>query len=59
MVIPIIQDGLCGVIYTQVSDVEGEINGLYSFDRKILKVEKERIKQINNKIYDILNNIHL
>ena len=39
MVIPAIKDGLCGVIYTQVSDVEGEVNGLYSFDRKTLKAD--------------------
>ena len=50
MVIPSIDDGLCGVIFTQISDVEGEINGLYSFDRKILKVDKDRIKKISDTI---------
>ena len=49
MVIPAIKDGLCGVIYTQVSDVEGEVNGLYSFDRKTLKVDETKIKAINLK----------
>lgn len=50
MVIPAIKDGLCGVIYTQVSDVEGEINGLYTFDHKTLKVDGEKIKEINKRI---------
>jgi len=33
MVLPSVSHGLCGVIYTQLSDVEDEINGLYTFDR--------------------------
>ncbi|MDO4940535.1 MAG: glycoside hydrolase family 2 TIM barrel-domain containing protein [Erysipelotrichaceae bacterium] len=54
MVIPSIKDGLCGVIFTQISDVEGEVNGLYNFDRTELKVEKEKIKEINNVITNYL-----
>lgn len=50
MVVPNIEKGLCGVIYTQVSDVEGEVNGIYSFDRKICKVEKDRLKQVFKKL---------
>ena len=38
MVIPSIAGGLCGCIYTQLSDVEGEINGLYTWDRQVRKV---------------------
>ena len=41
MVLPAIPKGLCGCIYTQVSDVEEEINGLYTYDREVCKVEKE------------------
>ena len=37
-VLPLIEKGLCGCIYTQVSDVEEEINGLVTYDRKVLKV---------------------
>ena len=36
---PAIQKGLCGAIYTQLSDVEDEINGLMTYDRKVCKVE--------------------
>ncbi len=38
MVLPSIPNGLCGCIYTQLSDVEGEINGLYTYDRAERKV---------------------
>ena len=37
-VLPLIPQGLCAAVYTQVSDVEDETNGLFSFDREILKV---------------------
>jgi Beta-galactosidase/beta-glucuronidase len=49
-IIPLIRDGLAGTIYTQVSDVEDEVNGLYTFDRKVLKIKKEVIQDINKKI---------
>jgi hypothetical protein len=44
------KDKLIGTIYTQLSDVEEEDNGLYSYDRKILKINKELIKEINRKL---------
>ena len=37
-VLPCIEKGLCAAIYTQVSDVEDEINGLLTYDRKICKL---------------------
>ena len=45
MVLPAIPLGLCAAIYTQLSDVEDEINGFYTFDRKICKVDKKRIME--------------
>ena len=38
---PCIHKGLCGAIYTQVSDVEDEINGVLTYDRKICKFRPE------------------
>lgn len=35
---PLIKKGLCGAVYTQVSDVEEELNGLLTYDRKICKL---------------------
>lgn len=50
MVYPSIEDGLCGCIYTQLSDVETEINGLYTYDRQVCKVDKERMRQIEKRV---------
>ena len=40
-IVPCIRNGLCGAIYTQVSDVEDEINGLLTYDRKLCKLRPE------------------
>ncbi len=42
-VIPAVKTGLCAAIYTQVSDVEDETNGLRSYDRKVEKLTAERM----------------
>ena len=46
MVNPAIAAGLCGVVYTQLSDVEDEINGLYTYDRQVCKVDKAGMREI-------------
>lgn len=55
MILPAIPKGLCGCIYTQLSDVEDEINGLYTYDRKVCKVEKERIKWLAKEFKTSIN----
>ena len=40
-ILPCIEKGLCASIYTQVSDVEDEINGLVTYDRKVEKLKPE------------------
>ena len=40
-VLPCVEKGLCAAVYTQVSDVEDEINGLLSYDRKVEKLSLE------------------
>ena len=49
-VIPYIEKGLCATIYTQVSDVEEETNGILTYDRKVCKLNVERIKALMNKV---------
>lgn len=51
MVLPAIREGLCGCIYTQVSDVEEEINGLYTYDREVCKVDKEAMRRLAGELY--------
>ncbi len=48
--LPLIQKGLCGCIYTQVSDVEEEINGLVTYDRKVIKIPVDIMRAINDDI---------
>ena len=42
-VLPCVKNGLCGAVYTQVSDVEDEINGLMTYDRKIIKLDADKM----------------
>ncbi|MDC0210648.1 hypothetical protein OAJ91_02845, partial [Flavobacteriaceae bacterium] len=42
--------GFSGAIYTQTTDVEGEVNGLITYDRKIIKLDMERVREINKKV---------
>lgn len=46
MVLPSVPRGLCGCVYTQLSDVEGETNGLYTYDRQVRKVEPEAMRSM-------------
>ena len=37
-------------IYTQLSDIEDEINGLYTYDRQVCKVNKQRLLKLQKQI---------
>ena len=52
MILPAAPKGMCGCIYTQLSDVEDEINGLYTYDRKVCKVEKEKMLEMAKKLQE-------
>ena len=45
-IIPAAGKGLCGAIYTQVSDVEDECNGLLTYDRAVCKADEARMQAI-------------
>ena len=45
---PAKQEGLAAVVYTQLSDVEDEINGLLTYDRRITKIAPEVMRKIIN-----------
>ena len=45
-----IPEGLCADVYTQLSDVEDEINGLTTYDREVMKVDPDRMKRIADRI---------
>lgn len=50
-IIPAMDSGLCGCILTQISDIEDETNGLITYDRMRLKVNKERLRELHLKLY--------
>ncbi|MFE5794872.1 LamG-like jellyroll fold domain-containing protein [Streptomyces sp. NPDC056503] len=41
---------LSGSIYTQISDLENELNGLYTYDRREIKVDAARVRAVNLKV---------
>jgi hypothetical protein len=49
-VLPAIEKGLSASVYTQLTDVEDELNGLITYDRKVIKLPVDFVKQINEKI---------
>lgn len=55
MVLDNIPRGLSGCIYTQLSDVEDECNGLFTMDRQVTKVDTRKIKKMNEKLVRSLN----
>ena len=46
----LIDYGFSAAIYTQITDVEGEVNGLMTYDRKIVKLDVDRLREINKKV---------
>ena len=52
-IIPLIPKGLSAIVYTQVSDVEFEVNGIMTYDRAELKLDEETVKKVNSKIRSI------
>lgn len=49
-IVPLIPSGLCGAVYTQLSDVEDETNGLLTYDRRECKVDKETMLEIASQL---------
>jgi hypothetical protein len=39
--------GYSAAVYTQTTDVETEVNGLMTYDRKIIKLDPERVRKAN------------
>ena len=49
-VIPAVKKGLCASVYTQVSDVEDEINGLVTYDRRVVKPDKTTMCRLEEEL---------
>ena len=51
LIIPNISRGLSATVYTQLSDIEEEVNGIISYDRKIVKMDEKTVKKLNEKLH--------
>lgn len=50
-----IKVGCAAAVYTQTSDVEGEVNGLMTYDREIIKVDIPKIHEINRSVIEFMS----
>lgn len=53
----LIRQGFTAAVYTQTTDVEIEVNGLMTYDRKLVKVDEERVRRVNLEICNLLNEL--
>ncbi|MGI6070207.1 MAG: glycoside hydrolase family 2 protein [Blautia sp.] len=51
-ILPNISKGLSATVYTQVSDVEEEVNGIFTYDREYVKLTEDVVRELNRKIYE-------
>ena len=54
MLYNMIVKGFSGAVYTQTTDVEVEVNGLMTYDRKVIKLDESRVREINQRICNSL-----
>lgn len=47
---PLIERGLSAAIYTQITDVEIEVNGLVTYDRQVVKIPLEQLAALHREI---------
>jgi hypothetical protein len=47
---PAIDRGLAATVYTQLADVEDEVNGLVSYDRRVVKLDPAVLRRINDRL---------
>ena len=53
-VVPAVEDGLCAAIYTQLSDVEDELNGIVTYDRRLIKLDESTMLPISAALQEAL-----
>lgn len=50
MLLQLVKRGFSAAVYTQTTDVEVEVNGLMTYDRKVIKLDEKRVSEINRRI---------
>ena len=46
--------GVSAAVYTQTTDVEGEVNGLMTYDRKVVKMDENKLRAVNQAVIEAL-----
>ena len=54
-IVPSVSKGLSAIVYTQLSDVEDEVNGFITYDRKVIKIDIEEVKELNSLLNNLIN----
>ncbi len=49
-IVPAVSRGLCATVYTQLTDVEDELNGVMTYDRRVIKLPYEQLKRLNKRL---------
>ena len=47
--------GFSAAVYTQTTDVEGEVNGLMTYDRKVIKINEAEVRKANQEVIKALS----
>lgn len=50
-----VKRGFSAAVYTQTTDVEGEVNGLMTYDRKVIKINEAKVKAANTAVIKSMN----
>jgi hypothetical protein len=48
---PMVKSGLSAAVYTQTTDVEGEVNGLMTYDRKVIKLDPAKLAELHRRLF--------
>lgn len=51
----LVNRGFAAAVYTQTTDVEGEVNGLMTYDRKVIKINEDAVRKANQAVIDEMN----
>jgi len=54
---PMLKTGLAGAIYTQTTDVEGEVNGLMTYDREVIKMKPKKLSKAHDELYEYFHQV--
>jgi hypothetical protein len=56
---PYVSEGISAAIYTQITDVENEVNGMMTYDRAVIKMDPERVRTISQHLYSVKPGFYL